>query len=465
VAESGLPESLGKYEVQSVLGRGAMGIVYRAYDPVIERVVAIKVMHEHLCKGNEGNEGNDFAQRFQQEARAAARCPHPNIVAVFDFGIENDVPYLVMELVEGRELRDLLSTQQFSIRESIDLVVPVLSALQYAHSMGVVHRDIKPANIIVLTNGGVKVADFGVARLDTSDLTRVGYVVGTPGYMSPEGARGDVVDSRSDIYSTAMVLLQLITGQRPNPGYQREENIPELMAAAELSGEQIPELISILETALHQSPEQRFQSARQFQNALTDWLTGTADAGNARATRGAPAAPGQGDDEQSVSESISPELLKLIEQRLASYVGPMAGLFVRKACRPAADLASITTELASRIPNRDERNQFVRALENSDVYSSTLRGTQPAVRTPGAESGIGATNGKPQALDLTPEQIGRIITELTYFVGPVASRLVHLASARAATLANLYEDLAAHIPSEQDRRQFLQRTGSVSPDS
>ncbi len=461
MAESELPESLGKYEVQSVLGRGAMGIVYRAYDPVIERVVAIKVMHEHLCKGNEGN---DFAQRFQQEARAAARCPHPNIVAVFDFGIENEVPYLVMELVEGRELRDLLSTQQFSIRESIDLAVPVLSALQYAHSMGVVHRDIKPANIIVLTNGGVKVADFGVARLDTSDLTRVGYVVGTPGYMSPEGARGDVVDSRSDIYSTAMVLLQLITGQRPNPGYQREENIPELMAEAELSGGQIPSLVSILETALHQSPEQRFQSARQFQNALTDWLTGTADAGNARATRIGRADSGNADEGQADSESISPELLKLMEQRLASYVGPMAGVFVKKACRPAADLASITTELASHIPNRDERKQFLQAIEKSDVYSSTLRGTQPAARAPDAQSDIDATSPNARKLELTAEQAGRIITELTYFVGPVASRLVHLASARASTVANLYEDLASHIPSEQDRQQFLQRTGSLLRD-
>lgn len=459
MAEPDLPEGLGKYEVKSVLGRGAMGIVYEAYDPVIERTVAIKVMHDHLCHGNEGK---DFAQRFQQEARAAARCPHPNIVAVFDFGLEQDVPYLVMELVEGRELRDLLASQQFTIRESIDLVVPVLSALHYAHSQGVVHRDIKPANIIVLNNGGVKVADFGVARLDTSDLTRIGYVVGTPGYMSPEGARGELVDSRSDIYSTAMVLLQLITGQRPNPGYQREENVAALMEEAGLTGGQIPGLVSLLETALHQSPMQRFQSARQFQNALTDWLTGTMEDGNSRARRSSKPESAQGSGAPALDEPVSAELLKLMEKRLASFVGPMAGHFVRRACRPDTDLASITAELARHIPTPEERNEFVRAIENSDVYHSTLRGTQPPVPTPAASSGIERKEGT-ETLDLNKEQMACIVSELTYFVGPVADRLAHFASTRAANLNELYHELASHIPSEPDRQQFLQRIQSALP--
>jgi serine/threonine protein kinase len=457
VAEQGVPKTLGKYEVQSVLGRGAMGIVYRGYDPDIERVVAIKVMHEHLFQGEEGS---DFAQRFQHEARAAARCWHPNIVAVFDFGTEHDVPYLVMELVEGHELRDLLESRQFTMRESIDLVTPVLSALHHAHSKGVVHRDIKPANIMVLADGGIKVADFGIARLDTSDLTRSGYVVGTLGYLSPEGERGDIVDSRSDIYSSAMVLLQLITGQRPHPGYLRGQTVPELVAAAGLSGGQMPALVSILETALHPSPDQRFQSAEQFQNALLEWLSGASVSADSQATRAGGAVSVAG-GRLTGRAPISPALLKFLEERLASYVGPMAGLFVRKACRADADVDSITKELASHIPNRDERSEFVSAIENSDVVSAVRQGSRPNVRVQRSEPGVGIPVRSAQAPTLNAEQLGRIATELTYFIGPVARRLVHAASTRVSSVDDLYRDLATHIPSEQDRHKFLERVRTL----
>ncbi len=453
-----VPESLGKYEVKSVLGRGAMGIVYRAYDPVIERVVAIKVMHEHLCQSDDAS---DLTQRFQQEARAAARCPHPNIVAVFDFGIENDVPYLVMELVEGRELRDLLEIQQFTIRESICLVVPVLSALHHAHSRGVVHRDIKPANIIVLKDGGVKVADFGVARLDTSDLTRIGFVVGTPGYMSPEGARGDVVDSRSDIYSTAMVLLQLITGKRPYQGYQRDPNVGELIAEAGFSGDHMPALVSILEKALNPCPDQRFENAEQFQNELTAWLARATESGNLRAKNAAGTAePMTGRQVQENHEPISPAVLKMMEERLASYIGPMAGHFVRVACRHDTDVVSIATELASHIPNRTERNEFVRAIQNSEVVTATPNGEPSSIRSQRSQSGVEAPDNGTPTLALGNEELSRIATELAYFVGPLASRLVHAAEARVSSLADLYRDLATHIPSERDRQQFLKRVRS-----
>jgi eukaryotic-like serine/threonine-protein kinase len=459
VAEQEVPKSLGKYEVQSVLGRGAMGIVYRGYDPAIERLVAIKVMHEHLFKGEEGN---DFAQRFQHEARAAARCWHPNIVAVFDFGTERNVPYLVMELVEGRELRDVIESRRFTMRESIELVTPVLSALHHAHSKGVVHRDIKPANIMVLTDGGVKVADFGIARLDTSDLTRSGYVVGTLGYMSPEGERGDVVDSRSDIYSSAMVLLQLITGRRPHPGYLAGQTVPELIAAAGLTGGQMPALASILETALHTSPEQRFQSAEDFQNALLQWLSGATVSANSQATNVGNAVSAAG-GHQTGKGTVSPALLKFLEERLASYVGPMAGHFVRKACRADTDVDSITKELASHIPNRDERSEFVNAVENSDVVSAVRQGSRPNVRIPRSDPGLASPVASAQAPTLSAEQLGRIAAELTYFIGPLAGRLVHAASTRVSSIDDLYRDLATHIPSERDRHTFLERVRTLIP--
>lgn len=437
-----------------------MGVVYEGYDPVIERVVAIKVMHEHLFQGREGI---DFARRFQQEARAAARCWHPNIVAIFDFGTERDVPYLVMELVEGRELADLLESRQFTIRESIELVVPVLSALHHAHAKGVVHRDIKPSNIIVLKNGGVKVADFGVAHLDTSDLTRSGYVVGTLGYMSPEGERGDVVDSRSDIYSAAMVLLQLITGQRPHPGFLRHHSVAALVAATGLSDGEMPALVSILETALDASPDRRYQSAEQFQNSLMQWMSGATVSANSRATVTFRAGPATGGPEQTGTVPLSPALLKMMEDRLASYVGPMAGHLVRRACREGADVHTVAAELAGHIPNPDERKEFLGVIESSDIVSSMRRSARSAVSAPRSDPGRPAPTVPVPAPALSAEVLDRIATELTYFVGPLASRLVHSASGRAATLADLYRELASHIPSEQDRQRFLERVRSAVP--
>jgi len=454
VAETEVPRSLGKYKVQAVLGQGAMGIVYKGYDPAIDRVVAIKVMHRHLFRGQDDS---DFVQRFQQEARAAARCWHPNIVAIFDFGTEQGVPYLVMELVEGRELKELLELRQFTIRESIDMLVPVLSALYHAHSRGVVHRDVKPANIIVLDDGGVKVADFGVAHLDTSDLTRSGYIIGTLGYMSPEGERGLNVDHRSDIYSAAMVLLELITRQRPYPGCLRDESVPELFAKADLSGGRIPALVSILETALNQSPDERFQSAAEFRDSLIEWLSDASSSANAQATGAGYAGPAEGGQAQTGRGSVSPELLKLIEERLASHVGPMAGHFVRIACRANSDVFGLTKELAGYIPDRAERDEFVSNIERSDLVRAARHDSAPPKPARRPLTTVAAPVREARPITLSPEQLGRIAAELTYFVGPLSSRLVQSASARATTLAELYQELAAHIPSERERQKFLEK--------
>lgn len=457
MSEREVPESLGKYEIQSVLGEGAMGIVYKGYDPAIDRVVAIKVMHRHLFRGQDSS---DFALRFQQEARAAARCWHPNIVAIFDFGTEKGVPYLVMELVEGRELKDLLELRQFTIRESIDLVAPVLSALYHAHSRGVVHRDIKPANIIVLDDGGVKVADFGVAHLDTSDLTRSGYVIGTLGYMSPEGERGMDVDNRSDVYSAAMVLLELMTRRRPYPGCLRDASVPELFARAGLSGGQMPALASILETALNPSPDQRYQSAAEFRDSLIQWLSGATASANATATVVSDARPAQG-GQGTGRGSVSPELLKLIEERLASYVGPMAGHIVRRAFRTDSDVASLTKELAGHIPDGAERDEFVSDIERSDLVRAAHQGSTPAMQVRGSRTTVASPVHDASPLTLSPEQLGRIAAELTYFVGPLSSRLVQSASIRVATLADLYLELATNIPSEPERQKFLERVRAL----
>src|SRR5215813_9982560 len=181
-------ETIGRYRVEKLLGSGAMGEVYRAYDPVIDRLVAIKVLRPDLIARG----GSDqLMERFRREARAAGRRFHPNIVAIWDFGDDDGTPFLAMEYIDGRSLDTLIkSSGPLTPSRSVAIMVQVLSALGFAHENGIVHRDIKPSNIMVLGNDQVKVADFGIARIDASEFTIVGDLLGTPAYMAPEQLSG-----------------------------------------------------------------------------------------------------------------------------------------------------------------------------------------------------------------------------------------------------------------------------------
>ncbi len=191
-----IPPKIGKYLVESVLGSGAMGIVYQGFDPLIDRRVAIKTIHASLLRSVDAD---DFRVRFRREAQAAGRCFHPNIATVFDYGEEAGIPFIAMELVQGKELRQYIkSGHLFGLAQTISIVSQILAALGCAHANKVIHRDIKPSNIILQENGTVKVTDFGVAGLDICDLTIAGTIVGTPGYMAPEQTLGQKADSRSD---------------------------------------------------------------------------------------------------------------------------------------------------------------------------------------------------------------------------------------------------------------------------
>ena len=203
-------ERIGKYKIVGELGRGTMGEVYKAHDPVLNRFVALKTLPARLGPDDE------TLQRFHREAQAAALLNHPNIVTVHDFGREHGLLFIAMELLEGIDLREAIDSELLkTIDDKLSVMDGVLAALDYAHAKGVVHRDIKPANIHLGKSRQVKIMDFGLAKISTSEMTQEGIVLGTPNYMSPEQALGDKVDGRTDLFSTGAVLYELLTGHKP----------------------------------------------------------------------------------------------------------------------------------------------------------------------------------------------------------------------------------------------------------
>jgi serine/threonine-protein kinase len=210
-------QRIGRYEVIDELGRGAMGVVYRARDTQIGRIVALKVI---LTANASEQDIERYKQRFRREAQAAGRLSHPGIVTIHDIAEdESGQPYLVMEYIEGRPLNLLLGpTAQVALDRLLDIGIQVAEALDYAHRGGIVHRDIKPPNILVTPEWKAKIADFGIARMEGTELTQEGTSVGTPSYMSPEQFRGGEIDGRSDIFSLGAVLYWMFTGEKPFPG-------------------------------------------------------------------------------------------------------------------------------------------------------------------------------------------------------------------------------------------------------
>ena len=258
---------LGRYEVLGELGQGAMGVVYKAKDPLIDRVVAIKTINLGLAL----DEKEEYEGRFYQEAKAAGRLNHPNIVTIYDVGKSGDVAYIAMEFLQGRELRDIMNDGGLlPVDQVLDIVAQVAQGLAYAHEHGIVHRDVKPSNIMVVRDGHAKITDFGIARMASSAVrTQTGMVLGSPKYMSPEQVMGKEIDQRSDIFSLGVMLYEMLTGQAPFNGenvnaimYQTLNAVP---APPNTLNPAVPEMINfILAKALAKKVEDRYQNAKDF---------------------------------------------------------------------------------------------------------------------------------------------------------------------------------------------------------
>jgi eukaryotic-like serine/threonine-protein kinase len=362
------PARLGKYEIVQELGAGAMGVVYLGYDAAIDRKVAVKTIRKDRLDAATASEA---AARFRQEAMAAGRLTHPGIVAVYDYGEDENVAYIVMEYAPGEELGRYAEGKTLALPEIGALMEQLFDALAYAHQAGVVHRDIKPSNILL--SGRLKITDFGIARIASSQLTQTGIAMGTPAYMAPEQYRGVGVDHRVDLFASSVLFYELLTGRPPFPGETIEEIAykvchVEPVPATRLRPDVPRGVDAVVARALAKDKEARFPSASELSRAIGAALAGrdVPVPGVLGVLESAPtvavsSALTTGALASRAGSSVTPAAIERITQTLARYVGPIAKVMVKKAGAEAKTYRELGLAIASRLAP-EERARFLGEL-------------------------------------------------------------------------------------------------------
>ena len=451
-----LPSRIGRYIVENLVGIGGMGQIFKAHDPDIGRPVAIKLISTELMSGIARV---DYIKRFRREAQAAARCAHPNIVAIYDFALHEGQPFIAMEFVHGASLRQALDAAPvMAIPDAVRIMLQVLDALSSAHDQGVVHQDVKPANIMLTPDMRVKVADFGISRFFNAEVTITTSSMGTPNYMSPEQCRGGPVDGRSDLFAAGATLFEMVAGERAFPGHNmaevthRIQNEPLPMLPAPVRAV-APRLQLILERAMGKQPEDRFDTGHKMAEALRQALgSGGGDEAN-DPTRISPVAPLGGaapfqkapaDGRPGTEPRLDSDTLLALEHKLIDYVGPIARILVRTTAGRSRSIADLCSQLALSIADGTERERFRREV---DIL---LRARAPAA------NGTVPPGGRTARSDGLPEhELERVQEVLAQYVGPIARVLVRRATADASSLEALWLSLSNHIDSPAERAAFL----------
>lgn len=487
------PTQLGKYAIDGVLGSGAMGVVYLATDPMIQRRVALKTIQRSLVDGDVS--GSSIAARFRNEAQAAGRLTHPGIVSIYEYGEDGDTAFIAMEYVEGQDLAKLLGANPI-ISEPMLLQVmdQLLAALQYAHEHGVWHRDIKPANLILTQSGQLKVMDFGIARIRDAGITQVTSTIGTHGYMAPEQYRGQDFDHRVDIFASGVLLYRLLTGESAFSGapeaimYRVLHMTPPAPSTVGRVKRTI-ELDSVVSKALAKDAAERYQTAAAFREALR-LHAGKTSQGNpvissvlhgdetvvdpqaAQLLRNAALAASA----TSPGSNWDAGMLTTLERALASFVGPLAKMLVKQAAAKSVDYNTLVGAVAQHLQSDDERAQFMAKIIKTGTMGSVVQrtgpgssgvsqaGTSPSVGMAGGTGPTGAagaagtagTGGSATQQALTPGFVAHATRVLASHMGPLAKVVVKKAEAQAGNAQQFIDLLVQHCADGVDPDRLQQ---------
>jgi serine/threonine-protein kinase len=474
-----------------------MGIVYKSFDPVIRRPVALKTIRKELL--SDEDEAAAFAARFRNEAQAAGCLLHPGIVAVYEYGEDSQYAFIAMEYVEGSSLRQYFERNvRFEERDLVSVMAQLLEALQYAHDQGVWHRDIKPANIIIMNSGRIKVADFGIARVESSTLTQVGAVMGTPGFIAPEQYLGREVDHRVDLFAAGVVFYELLTGKAPFSGSKEGVMYKVCHEAATPPSIQsgkpaLARFDAIALRALAKRPQDRYPSADKFRaDLLTAYdqpvsptvseetlirdLVKVNNSGESPSSKGSarkssrgslPAPPPLPAPSTPHISTMPTEMLAAagwdikevaaVERSLAQFVGPIARIMVRRAAREAKDFASLVQKLGEQLISPADRAKFLQ--QNARLAASGAGPAQLAQLTEPVDDDATVIPGMNHSRPAIPpgptgEEVTRAAQLLAIHLGPIAKVLVRQAAQPGVTRSAFLAGLADRL-SESEKERFL----------
>ncbi len=441
-------DEIGAYRIVKQIGEGGMGVIYRAEDQKLQRHVALKFLPAGQCKDEQ------FRQRFLSEARAASRLDHPNICVIHDV---NETPdgllFITMPCYEGETLTKRISRGPLQHDDAIDIAICVAEGLASAHQHNIVHRDIKPSNIMLTQDGGVKVLDFGIAKVENSDLTGTGISIGTLSYMSPEQLRGEAVDARTDVWALGAVFYEMLLGKQAFPA----KALPDVIQAvlnqeySELDSVQLPgAILQVLQRALARDAQQRFASMLELCDSLKELKRLiTRSSGNTENLQ-------QENDltmlqmpvrqKKIKSYEWDESLLEQITELLLPALGPIAGIMVRRKAALAEDLEQLKTMLAGTITDKKSREDFQRQIQ-TQISAFTSPPVPQALKTSGTVAGI----------ELSQLQLSELETELIDTLGPITQTLVRRHAQNASSISQLIETLSRHIDDENAGKAFVEK--------
>ncbi|KAB2869583.1 MAG: serine/threonine protein kinase [Burkholderiaceae bacterium] len=480
------PERLGKYPITGVIGRGAMGVVFKGYDPVIKRAVAIKTIRKELLDEDDtggsalsGPAADTLSSRFQREAQAAGALSHPGIVSVYEYGEDSNYAFIAMELVEGNNLRDYIANgTSFDEQDTVSIMSQLLDALHYAHSATVWHRDIKPANIMVMSNGRIKLTDFGIARLESADRTRTNVIMGTPGYIAPELYLGGHVDHRMDIFAAGVVFYQLLARKSPFRGGPEAimhdvcYHDPEPASQAD-PGRRWPQYDVIVARAIAKAPADRYQSAGDFRAAILDAYAQPVANTISEATivthrarplpaegLGSGGAAASAPKTYSAAGSSAPPptgwsgvVLAGVEVEIAKYIGPVAKVLVRRGAKEHKDLESLVGALMPAIDDPKERADFARAVLGKPITTPLRIAPRPAERT--------APPATRPSDALSAADLERATKVLIAYVGPIGKVIAKRAATEGVSRRDFFAKVAGSLDDDAMRERFMREAGFV----